>query len=56
VWVSIQNFGGILTGEATDPNSAPLIILFSLMYWPLRTSRSTANEVELGSAVGVREV
>jgi hypothetical protein len=34
IWVSIQNFGGVLAGMATDPNSGPLIILFALLYWP----------------------
>lgn len=35
MWVAVQNFGGILAGGATDPNSGPLIILFALSYWPL---------------------
>jgi hypothetical protein len=34
VWVAAQNFGGILTGRATDPNSAPLLMLVILAYWP----------------------
>ena len=28
-------FGQILAGDATDPNSAPLLTLLSLAYWPL---------------------
>jgi hypothetical protein len=36
VWVVAQNFGGILVGGATDPNSGPLLILLALAYWPLR--------------------
>jgi hypothetical protein len=40
-WAGIQDFGGILTGGATDPDSAPLLVLLVLMYWPLKT-RSTA--------------
>lgn len=35
VWVGVQDFGGILAGGATDPNSAPLVILLALIYWPL---------------------
>lgn len=30
-----QDFGGILTGQATDPNSGPLLFLLALAYWPL---------------------
>lgn len=34
IWVVGQNFGMILPGSATDPNSGPLLILFALAYWP----------------------
>lgn len=37
IWVAVQNFGGILAGGATDPNSGPLVILLVLVYWPLTT-------------------
>ncbi len=36
IWVAVQNFGGILAGGATDPNSGLLVILLALLYWPLR--------------------
>jgi hypothetical protein len=45
IWVGIQDFGGILTGRATDPDSAPLIILLVLMYWPLKTRGTRSGEV-----------
>ncbi len=35
IWVAVQNFGGILAGGATDPNSGLLVILLALIYWPL---------------------
>ncbi len=35
IWVG-QDFGGILTGQGTDPNSGPLLFLLALAYWPLR--------------------
>ena len=38
-WVG-QDFGGILTGQGTDPNSGPLLFLLALAYWPI--SMSTA--------------
>lgn len=36
VWVFGENFGLLFTGTATDPNSGPLLVLFALVYWPLR--------------------
>jgi hypothetical protein len=33
-WVG-QDFGGILTGQGTDPNSGPLLFLLALAYWPI---------------------
>jgi len=38
IWVAVENFGGILAGGATDPNSGPLVILLVLSYWPLAAS------------------
>lgn len=35
-WVVAQNFGGIFTGQATDPNSGPLWVLLALLLWPRR--------------------
>jgi hypothetical protein len=34
IWVVGENFGMLLTGGATDPNSGPLVILVALAYWP----------------------
>lgn len=41
IWVLTQNFGMILAGGATDPNSGPLVILVALSYWPLRHGTRT---------------
>jgi hypothetical protein len=35
IWVAGENFGEILTGTGTDPNSGPLLILLAAAYWPL---------------------
>ena len=35
-WVFGQAFGAIMTGGATDPNSAPLLALLALACWPAR--------------------
>jgi hypothetical protein len=40
IWVAVQNFGGILAGGATDPNSGLPILLFALAYWPLAERRA----------------
>ncbi|HTT92445.1 MAG TPA: hypothetical protein VMF65_23030 [Acidimicrobiales bacterium] len=40
IWVAVQNFGGIVAGGATDPNSGLLVILLALVYWPLTQVRS----------------
>ena len=45
VWVATENFGGILAGGATDPNSGPLVIILALIYWPVSLARSTAPGV-----------
>jgi hypothetical protein len=36
IWVIGENFGGILTGQGTDPNSGLLLILLIAAYWPVR--------------------
>jgi hypothetical protein len=48
IWITVQDFGGILAGGATDPNSGLLIIVVALLYWPLTEVRhvSTAAELE----------
>jgi hypothetical protein len=38
IWVFGEAFGQILAGGATDPNSAPLLALLALAYWPLGTA------------------
>jgi hypothetical protein len=36
IWVTGEQFGAIFTGQATDPNTGPLLILIAAAYWPLR--------------------
>jgi hypothetical protein len=35
-----QDFGGLLTGQATDPGTAPLLALLALALWPGQPARS----------------
>jgi hypothetical protein len=41
-----QDFGGLLTGDATDPNTAPLFVLLALTVWPRRHPASAGNTTE----------
>jgi hypothetical protein len=43
IWVFGEAFGQILVGGATDPNSAPLLALLALAYWPLATAGPRAS-------------
>ena len=43
IWVVIQDVGGVLAGGATDPNSAPLVILLAMIYWPISCTRTTSS-------------
>ena len=43
IWVFGEAFGQIATGGGTDPNSAPLLALLALAYWP---SAATAGQAE----------
>jgi hypothetical protein len=38
IWVVTENFGGILAGSGTDPNSGLLLVLLAAAYWPARRS------------------
>lgn len=50
IWVSIENFGGILAGGATDPNSGLLVILLIASYWPLTRTRTSQATVPSGQS------
>jgi hypothetical protein len=53
IWVGVQNFGGILAGGATDPNSGLLVILFAVLYWPLDEDAYQARELRLATSQAV---
>jgi hypothetical protein len=33
IWVLGENFGAVLSGSSTDPNSGPILALMALAYW-----------------------
>ncbi len=41
IWVLGENFGGLFTGQATDPSTGPLLILLAAACWPARSSVRT---------------
>ncbi len=46
IWVLGQDFGGIFTGQGTDPNSGLLLALLALAYWPSASRLRTAIDGE----------
>ena len=42
IWVFGENFGAILTGHGTDPNSGLLLVLLAAAFWPLRRQPAPA--------------
>ena len=48
-WFSFQGLGGLAGGGATDPGSAPLMVLLALSLWPLRNRRRD-HGVQMGLA------
>jgi hypothetical protein len=44
IWLLGQSLGEIATGQATDPNTGPLLILLSAAYWPLVRTRRRPRE------------
>ena len=52
IWIVGEDFGMILAGGATDPNSGPVLLLIALAYWPLADVRRdrTADRSPVGAA------
>jgi hypothetical protein len=56
IWIAVQNFGGILAGGATDPNSGLLVVLLALIYWPLDGARAPSITGSLDTVLVAQEV
>jgi hypothetical protein len=54
IWVAGEDFGGILTGHATDPNTGPLLVLLAAACWPHRPRR-TETPHETASAANAAD-
>jgi hypothetical protein len=46
IWLLGQSLGEIATGQATDPNTGPLLILLAAAYWPLTRTRRRPAELQ----------
>jgi hypothetical protein len=53
IWVFGEAFGQILAGGATDPNSAPLLALLALAYWPPARPRARRPQADGPPAMAV---
>jgi hypothetical protein len=53
MWVVGQNFGGVFTGSATDPNTGPLLVLLVLAYRRRRPSETSAPDSSRALAMEV---
>lgn len=56
LWVVTENFGAILAGGATDPNSGPLLVVLALAYWPVGVREPAAVTVRSEPALAAPEV
>ncbi len=56
IWVAVQNFGGILAGGATDPNSGLPVIILALLYWPLAEAPAKAKPDSVSQSLASQEV
>ncbi len=45
IWLAGEDFGGILTGQATDPNTGPLLILLAAAFWPWAKTRTGSGPI-----------
>lgn len=56
IWVAGEDFGGILTGRATDPNSGLLLLLLASAFWPRGKTRTDPGPIppQAGTRHGTR--
>jgi hypothetical protein len=54
MWVAGENFGGILTGQGTDPDTGPLLILLAAAFWPLPGYRKAGSREKTSSTAGAK--
>ena len=50
IWVLGENFGGILTGQGTDPSTGLVLVLLAAAYWPLHRRPADPVSHDQGNA------
>lgn len=56
IWTVTENFGTILAGGATDPNSGPMLVVLAFAYWPVRARQRAAAPVAAPARAGGSEL
>jgi hypothetical protein len=51
MWAVGQDFGGMLTGQGTDPGTGPLLVLLAAAFWPWRARRGAAPATRAAQAM-----
>jgi hypothetical protein len=44
IWLFGENLGEIATGQATDPNSGPLLMLLAAAFWPIMHRKAPSSD------------
>jgi hypothetical protein len=55
IWLA-EDFGGILTGQGTDPNSGLLLIVLAAAFWPLAVTGNTGRHAAPRRHAAIRTV
>lgn len=50
IWVLGENFGGIMTGQGTDPNTGLVLVLLAAAFWPLNRRPADPLSHDQGNA------
>jgi hypothetical protein len=50
MWAVGQDFGGMLTGQGTDPSTGPLLVLLAAAFWPFSPSRRPRRQATTASS------
>ena len=48
IWVVAQDFGGIATGQGTDPNSGLVLVVLALCFWPVHSTVPASESATAG--------
>jgi hypothetical protein len=54
IWVVGENFGGVLSGSGTDPNTGPLLVLLAAAYWPRRRAQPDSMDPTASRSEDIR--